>query len=163
MKIAIISDSHDNEINLIRALTLINKEKVSALIHCGDVCSINTLNLILNNFKKNIYIALGNGDFNLNQVKFKNKNLKIFKDFGSFKISNKKIGITHFPDFIQKKLLSDSKNNYDLIFYGHTHKPWQDKINNTLIINPGNICGLFYKPTFALCDLNKLVLKLVIF
>lgn len=159
MKIAVLSDTHDNIVNLIKALTLINKENVSALIHCGDVCDPKTLELILDNFKKKIYLVLGNCDLNKNWDKFKEKRIKIFNNFGSFKLNNKKIGITHFPDFAYKEV---KDKNYGFIFYGHTHKPWEEKLNNTFLINPGNIAGIIYRSTFALLDLKNFDKRLVI-
>ena len=36
MKIACISDSHDHMDNILKAVSIINEKKVSALIHCGD-------------------------------------------------------------------------------------------------------------------------------
>ncbi|MCS6789144.1 MAG: YfcE family phosphodiesterase [Patescibacteria group bacterium] len=162
MQIAIISDTHDNYKNLIKALTLINQNKVSALIHCGDVTSLDTLKIIIENFNNPIYLSLGNGDdqqifFNFLN-KNKNLNLNIFSDFGQFNIENIKIGLTHFPDFIKNHLI----NNFDFIFYGHTHKPWEEKINNTIVLNPGNIAGILYRPSFAILDIKSLKRKLVI-
>lgn len=163
MKIAIISDTHDNLENLIKALTLINKEKVSALIHCGDVTSIDALKLILQNFKKNIYLSLGNGDNENIFFDFlkqnKNFNLIIFKKFGEFIIDNLKFGISHFPEEVKKGVYND---NFDFCFYGHIHRPWQEKIGNTLILNPGNLAGIFYRSTFAILDTKTLDTKLII-
>lgn len=159
MKIAVLSDTHDNHFNLIKALTLINKENVSALIHCGDVCNPETLELVLDNFNKKIYLVLGNGDLNKNWDKFREKRIEIFNDFGKFKLSNKKIGITHFPDLAYKEA---EIKDYDFIFYGHTHKPWEEKINDTFLINPGNIAGIIYRSTFALLDLKNFNKRLVI-
>lgn len=151
MKIAIISDTHDNEINLIKALTLINKEKVSALIHCGDVCRLSTLNIILKNFRKKIFLVLGNGDDVFEFKDLKSKNLKVFEKYGDFVLNGYKIGITHFPQIAKELALK----KYNFIFYGHKHFPWEEKINDTLLINPGNLAGIFYPPTFAILNFYK--------
>jgi putative phosphoesterase len=158
MKIAIISDTHDNELNLIKALTLINQEKVSALIHCGDVCFYQTLMLILKNFSKRIYLSLGNGDSKDSFLRFKQKKLKIFEKFGEIKLANKKIAITHFYDLAQNLA---KENKYDFIFYGHTHFPWKEKMNQKILLNPGNLAGLIYPPTFCIYDLKNLEEKLI--
>ena len=39
MKIAIISDSHDNWPNILTALKFIEKRGIDLIIHCGDICS----------------------------------------------------------------------------------------------------------------------------
>ena len=62
MKIAIISDSHDNIWKLDQALAQISR--ADALIHCGDLCSpfvIKHLGAWAGN-KKTIYIVWGNND-----------------------------------------------------------------------------------------------------
>jgi putative phosphoesterase len=164
MKIAVISDTHDNLTNLSKALTLINQQEVSALLHCGDVTNLETFKTILNYFNKTIYLSLGNGDdskiFNdfLNQNK--NNKIQIFNEFGEFNLNNLKIGISHFPEVVKNILRNN--NDYDFIFYGHTHKPWEEKENKTIILNPGNLAGLFYKPTFAIIDLLNFEKKLII-
>jgi putative phosphoesterase len=164
MKIAIISDTHDNSTNLIKALTLINQKEVSALIHCGDVTNIETFKIILNYFNKSIYLSLGNGDdfkiFNNFLSQKKNSQIQIFNEFGEFNLNNLKIGISHFPEVVKNIL--QNNNDYDFIFYGHTHKPWEEKENKTIILNPGNLAGLFYKPTFAIIDLLNFEKNLII-
>jgi hypothetical protein len=63
--------------------------------------------------------------------------------------AQRKIAFTHFPD-IAKKMAQSGK--FDLVFYGHTHRPWDEKIGNCHMINPGELAGQFYKPTFAVYD-----------
>jgi hypothetical protein len=151
MKIAIISDSHDNLANLEKALSFIKKEKIEAVIHCGDICSLSTLEEILNNFSGKFYLSLGNadGDYlkNLNAQKF--SNAKIWQNIGKLAVENKKIAFSHLPE-IAKELAQSQE--YDFVFCGHTHKPWEEKIGQTKMINPGNIAGLYYRPTFAVLE-----------
>jgi len=57
-----------------------------------------------------------------------------------------------------------AKNSkYDLIFFGHTHQPWEKKIGDCRLVNPGTLAGMFNKATFAVYDskTDKLELKLV--
>lgn len=160
MKIAIISDTHNNHLNVMRALDLIKNNKTSVLIHCGDITSVETLKIILDNFNGLIYASLGNGDIDNDFISFfkQNKKIFIFDSFGEIKFNNIEIAITHFPD---KAFSLVAKLKYKYIFYGHTHKPWIEKINHTTILNPGNLAGLIYNPTFAICDLEKLNCKLM--
>jgi len=62
MKIAIISDTHDNLENLKKFLDFAKKEKIDVLIHCGDVTNGETLKEIEEKFEGRIYLALGNAD-----------------------------------------------------------------------------------------------------
>lgn len=160
MEIALISDTHNNYLNLSKAFNIIKKDKINVLIHCGDITSPETLKIILDNFSGLIYISLGNGDDKDNFIEFnrQNSNLFIFDDFGEIKFNDIEIAITHFPD-MALNLIKNLKYKY--IFYGHTHKPWLEKINDTIMLNPGNLAGLIYHPTFAICDLKNLRCRLI--
>ena len=50
MKIAIISDTHDNLANFKKAISLIKKEKIKILIHCGDIFEPETIKEALKDF-----------------------------------------------------------------------------------------------------------------
>jgi predicted phosphodiesterase len=75
-------------------------------------------------------------------------------------LDGKRIGCVHYPD-IAKKMAESGK--YDLVFYGHTHKPWEEKIGNCRLVNPGELAGQRFKPTFAIYDTatNRLELKIL--
>ncbi|MEM5810062.1 MAG: YfcE family phosphodiesterase [Candidatus Aenigmatarchaeota archaeon] len=162
MKIAIISDTHDNLINIQKAMDFIKKEDVGVIIHCGDVSNLFTLNEILKNFQGEFYLSLGNADDDSlkdKEILKKSKNLKIYENFGEFEMEGKKIAFSHFPQVCQN--LSQLQK-YDFVFYGHTHKPLEEKIGKTRLINPGNLAGLYYKASFAIYDSREDSLKLKI-
>ncbi len=60
--IAIISDTHDNLATLELALKWINQQQTGAVIHCGDICALDTLQYITDNFPGTIHAVTGNGD-----------------------------------------------------------------------------------------------------
>jgi len=162
MKIAIISDIHDNLSNLRKTIGWLKKEKIRTLILCGDIASVETLKEILENYSGKIYLSLGNmdNDYSLNRESFKNfSQIKIKKEIGEFEIDNKKIAFTHSP-ILAKKLAQEEK--YHIVFYGHTHKPWEEKIGKTKLVNPGNLAGLLFKATFARYDTETDKLELMI-
>jgi len=153
MQIAIMADSHDNLTNLKKTLAYLNNLGIKKIIHCGDICQAQTLNFIQQKFNGQIYLSLGNCD-NLEDFKKERTNTKIFTNFGSFS----SFAFCHY----KKKALELAKtSNYDLIFYGHSHQPWLEKKGKTLLINPGNLCGIFYKPSFAIYDTKKQNLSLI--
>jgi putative phosphoesterase len=164
MKIAIISDSHDNMANLKKAMDWIKKEEIEVVIHCGDVCAPATLREILQEFSGKFHLVFGNVDgdrFGMAKIAFKEfPGLKIWGELGELEIDGKKIAFTHFPRFAQGLA---AEQQYDIIFYGHDHKPWEKKIGKTRLVNPGNLAGLFYKASFAVYDTktDKLELKIL--
>ncbi len=160
MKIAIISDIHDNEKRLLGVFSICKKEKVSICICCGDISSLEIVSLLSKKFKK-LYFSLGNMDFNLkNQINLFPENCVVSEDLLEIEVENLKIAIVHH-DYRAKGLAKE--NIYDFIFYGHTHTPWEKKFGKTIILNPGEISGQYGKASFAIFDTKtrKALLKLL--
>lgn len=146
MKIAVISDIHDNLVNLEKCLNFCKKEKIKNLICCGDVANSDTLKFLSENFKGNIYLVRGNMEIYEEEEIEKYKNIKYLGRFGRFELAGKIIGVCHEPWFIKKVL---EQGDCDIIFYGHTHKPFEYIRGKTKIINSGTLGGVFTKATFA--------------
>jgi len=144
MKIAIIADTHNNETNIRRIVDWLNKEKIPVLLHCGDISSKESLDLIRSSFLGEAKFVSGNADFNLS--------LPDFLEVG-------KIAFCHKPD-LARSLAESGK--YDIVFYGHTHQPWEEKVGNCRLVNPGEAAGQLNKATFALYDGEKDLLELKI-
>ena len=164
VKIAIISDTHDNLPNFKKVIDWIKKEQIETLIHCGDICSSATLKQAFKSFVGKAFFVLGNADHDYFEfqglVDKEFPSFKVFQESGEIEIDNKKIGFCHFPKFA-KALAQTGK--FNLVFYGHSHKPWEQKAGKCRLVNPGNLCGFLYKSTFAVYDTktDKLELKIL--
>lgn len=156
-KVAIISDIHNNEVNLKKVLDYCARENIQTIICCGDLASQETLHFALKNFAGTFYYAFGNMDDDyLREFEHVSEyqNAKLFTKFGETELAGKKIAFVHYPN-VAKELCETGK--YDFVFYGHTHKPWSSEAlaKETLgqkkctMLNPGNVAGEFYPPTFA--------------
>lgn len=150
MLIAIVSDIHDNLANLKKFLDFCKKKKIKFILICGDTGNDDTLESIYATFNGEIFVCLGNAD---------NLKSKTFSDWGKAEIGGLKIAFSHFPE--KAKELAQSQN-YDFVFFGHTHKPWLEKIGQCFLANPGNLAGLYYKASFATLDTKTKELKLKI-
>lgn len=162
MKIAIISDVHNNIVNLKKVLDYCASQNIEKIICCGDLASIETLDFLNDNFSGEILYTFGNMDNDfLKNYFFKNnqfKKTKIFKESGETEIEGKKIAFVHFPR-IAKGLCRTGK--YDFVFYGHSHKPWEEAIDNCKMLNPGNVAGEIYPATFAVWKTENDKLELI--
>ncbi len=163
MKIAIISDTHDNLATLDKFLAHIKKNPVDAVIHCGDIADGITLERLAKNFSGPILAVFGNMDYRQSVEAAARKfpgQIQLFKNFGQAEIGGLKIGFCHFPETAKRAAENQS---FDFVFYGHTHKPWLENINNYQLANPGTLAGMFYKAAFAILDTDtkKLELKLI--
>ena len=150
MKFAIVSDTHDNVANVNKVIDFLGKEKITTLLHCGDICSQETIDQATTLFKGTIHWVRGNGDFDLPHIPEK---LELAPD-------GTKVFFNHYPD-IAKTAAESGK--YDLVFYGHTHRPWVEQVGNCILANPGELAGQRFKPTFALYDTktHRLALKIL--
>lgn len=165
MKIAIISDTHDNIPNIEKFLEWAQKNKIEIIIHCGDVATGETIRFLAENFKGPIHLVYGNMDWpyrvETNEACNQLENVKLHDNIGNLIIENLSIAFCHLPE-VAKKLAESGK--YHLVFYGHTHKPWIETLENKCqLINPGALGGLFQKATFAAYDTEngKLELKIL--
>lgn len=184
MKIAIISDIHNNTVNLKKVLDYCGRGKIGTIICCGDLASKDTLDFLCDNFSGTVHYTFGNMDegqlrdvitwtFDVQVY----KNVTLYKNFGELDVvagpllrsvpaATRKIAFVHFPD-VAKKLCMTGK--YDFVFYGHTHKPWSSEASaketrgskKCTMLNPGNVAGDIYPPTFAVWETENNKFELV--
>lgn len=152
-KIAVISDSHDEERRLENLIKRFNQaEEIKDLVHCGDLCAPFMVK-VLNKFSGRVYISLGYSDGDLISImKNSNPNLSLFKDLGELKVNNGKIAFIHNPTIAR---LLASSSEYKAIFYGHTHEPEIKKVDGVLLVNPGEIKGRKEEPTYCIYNPEK--------
>lgn len=152
MKIAIISDSHDNLINLTKAVELANAQNCEYLFHAGDLVAPPMIPA-LGAFKGKVMIVWGNNEMEklgLQAMIGKFSNIQPAADFVETEVDGIKIFMNHFPKFAE---LAAKSGDYDLVIYGHTHLAEEKQINNTKVVNPGEIHGYKTgKPGFMIFD-----------
>jgi uncharacterized protein len=150
MKVAVFSDVHDNLVRWQEAAEIIKGEGIKIGISCGDITSRETLAVVAKSFDK-LYLAFGNGDWQMAEVEGPMpKNVIAFKSFGAFELEGKKIAAVHNNRTAEGILESGI---YDIIFYGHTHTPWEKKQGKTIMLNPGEVAGHFGTASFCIFDL----------
>lgn len=162
MKIAVMSDIHDNVWKLEAALVKIRELKPDALICCGDLCSPFIVGLLKDaekGFSGPIHVVFGNNDADLfrmtqqaeqNRLMFhgelaelavQNERLMSFKEANP-NLQSKRIVVNHF-NYLARPIAASGK--YDVVFYGHNHRRRHERLGKIDIINPGAIMG--YDPS----------------
>lgn len=162
-----MSDSHDNILAIDKALKVFREQEVNILIHLGDIISPFALSKILE-FPAKIIVITGNNDGDLLQLKeIAMKGGATLKQFMyTMTIANKKIYLTHgFGTKDQTKNYVEAialTGLYDIILYGHTHEALASYRGNTLILNPGEVCGyLTGHQSVAVIDLESLKYNII--
>lgn len=152
MKIGVISDSHDRIDHLQDAITLFQKENVDTMIHCGDYCAPFMIHE-LTRFRGNIHIVFGNiNDRYLTTKVCIKEQVYLHGDLAEIEFDNKKIAVIHYPNIAENLALS---GKYDAVFYGHTHKYECRRVNDCLLVNPGELMGRFGYISCAIYDTQK--------
>lgn len=159
MEFGIISDIHDNLNNLTKALTILKEKNINDLIFCGDFCSPFVIHE-LGKSQMNVYAVFGNNDgdrFHIQQNAAQYPNIKIYGEYigdldNQLVLDGVKIGVTHYPFYAHTMIKT---NWYDCVFFGHTHQYHKQKFGNGLLLNPGEIAGLFGKASFAIYNTTE--------
>lgn len=157
MKVAILSDIHDHIDKLAQVRTQI-KGKVEAVIFCGDLISpFTTGQLALVDLP--VYACLGNNDEDhIGMMKVGGSKftwVHLSQEFGQVELAGKKIAYCHYPKL--GELLAKT-GEYDAVFFGHTHVPVKQTVGQTLLLNPGSVCGInfqaktYKQATYAIYD-----------
>lgn len=152
MKVAVVSDIHDNIWNLEQALRKVHQEEAEVLLFLGDFCAPFTLAQIGDSFSGPIHAVFGNNDgdtFLLSQIASKYAQVTLHGHLGEIELEGKEIAINHYPD-ISKRLAESGA--YDAVFSGHDHKKYQQEIGKTLWANPGEVMGRFGEPSIGLYE-----------
>jgi len=158
MKIVIISDIHDNVVNLQKCLKWCAKNSVDEILCCGDVANSETLKVLSASFANTIRLVEGNAELFYGEEVEQYKNIKHYGKIGYFEIDEFKIGMCH-ENFLIEKVME--RKNVNIVFYGHTHEPWIKSEGNVKIVNPGALGGGFNKATFAFWETKQKSIKLI--
>ena len=154
MRIAIISDIHDNFHNLSLAIKIIKNNSAELIICLGDLTS-NGVARELSSCGILVKCIWGNNDgekFAITKTSLSEGSKLIMSrtTYDFLKIDDRDIFITHFPYLVKHMAKS---GDFDAIFFGHTHIKSEDNINNCLIVNPGEIAAYRDRvASFALYD-----------
>lgn len=151
MKVAVMSDSHDNIWNIEKALK--KAQSAEALVFCGDLCAPFSLKMLADGFAAPIHALRGNNDGDvalLLRVAGQSSHVRFYAEsLAELEIGGRKIAVVHYAHLANPLALS---GKYDAVFFGHTHRQVKRWENQTLLLNPGEVMGRFGTPTIALYD-----------
>lgn len=152
MRIAIVSDIHDNIWNLERALERIGDHSCERLFFLGDFCAPFTLAQLADGFSNPVDVVFGNNDgdtFLLSRIAGKYNHVTLHGHLAELDVDGQSIALNHYPD-ISRRLAESGA--YRAVFSGHDHKKYVEKFGNTLWANPGEVMGRFGEPSFGVYD-----------
>lgn len=134
---------------------------VEMILHAGDLIEAS----VLHELEKiaPVYAVHGNVDPDELKEQLPEKRIIEYKGF--------KIGLTHgageHGSTLGRALEAFQDEKLDAIVFGHSHKPYNDRINGTLILNPGSPTDkrfeLYYSYGIIVAQEKKLIGKVKYF
>jgi putative phosphoesterase len=161
VKIGLISDTHDNIENILKAVKEFNSRQVDIVLHTGDFVSpiavesfagIKLVGILGNNDTDIVGLTSA---FNKIHGELKGETFEAVYD-------GIKLVIYHGTNSSKKEFLIKS-GKYDMVIYGHTHRKANYKIGRTTVVNPGAAKGLFFGfyATIAIFDTYSRIIEFV--
>jgi putative phosphoesterase len=149
MKIAVLSDSHDNIWKLRAAIP--HLREAEAILHCGDLCAPFMIRELAEPLPDTpIHAVWGNNDgdtFLTARVASSFPNVELHGILAEVEIDGLKIAVNHYPRIAEGLAASGS---YDLVCYGHDHQAQDRWVGECLLLNPGELMGMSGVSSFAM-------------
>ena len=143
MKVAVLSDIHDNIWNLEKVLQDLRDRRAGALLFLGDFCAPFTLAQIAEGFTGPIHAVFGNNDgdpYLLTTIAGGFDHVSLHGHMAEIQIGGRRIALNHYPD-VSRRLAESGA--YDAVFSGHNHERQIETVGETLWANPGEVMGRF--------------------
>jgi hypothetical protein len=152
MRIAIMSDTHDQIPHVRRAVEMIRAAGCDMIIHCGDFVAPFMLKE-LEAAGIPVHGVFGNNDGD--QYLLTKHSLTLYQNitlhgfFGQVEAGGRRIAIIH-----DGTLADDiaAGGRFDVVCFGHFHVYMHKRIGDTLVINPGEMLGKDDVPGFCIVD-----------
>jgi hypothetical protein len=150
MRLAVLSDIHDNIWKLATALEAVRP--ADAMICCGDLCSPFIVHQLGKGFAGPIHIVFGNNDADLFRITAnaqKYPQIRIHGEFFRAEFDGRAVAAVHY-DNIARPLAASGE--FDLVAFGHNHVYEIARSGRALLVNPGPILGAKFGPDGAAAD-----------
>ena len=157
MKIAIISDIHENFHNLILALQEMEKEKVDQILCLGDLINPGIAKVLATQSIP-VFMIWGNNDGDRVEITLAaqraGSQLSVSaRTYDFITLDGRKLFLTHYDDLAKPMAQTGL---YDAVFFGHNHDLSYEQVGNCWLINPGELAASKTKTaTFAIYDTQK--------
>ncbi len=154
MRIALISDIHDNTTNLLLALARAQELGCTHLFCMGDVAELSTFRLLCEEWTQGADIVFGNNEWPHDAF------LRVAREYphvthhgekAELNMDGRHLSFSHYP---RTAFLTAEQGGYDAIFFGHTHvaEHYPAKDGMPLFVNPGELQGRSGKRSMAVYD-----------
>lgn len=150
MRIAIVSDTHNQYQRVREVVRLCRQRAVDAVLHCGDIEDPATVRLFTG---LPTHYVFGNNDTDKDGLRraMAESGATVQEPYGCLEVEGKKLAWVHgdHRDVLRDLERADA---FDYIFHGHTHQAVRRQAGPATVINPGALHRASVK-TFVMLDL----------
>ena len=161
MLVALLSDVHDHTTHLLLALHAAREEGCTHLLFMGDMAGFSTFRTMRDNWEYPMELVFGNNEFEKHafcRAAEKWSQTQLHGDAADIVLNSRRIFFTHLPWTATRAAES---GHYDAVFFGHTHEAEIQQVNETLVVNPGEVYGRQSKPSIGVYDTITNTAKIV--
>ena len=155
MKIAVISDIHDHVSHLLQAVCTAEQEDCERIVFLGDMVHASTFSLLLSEWNKPLDLVFGNNEYEIEtfiRMAEGSPNTTLHGEYGVLTADSQQLFFCHLPTLAEKALETEQ---FDAVFYGHTHYADCRIVGNCLMANPGEVLGRQSAPTIGVYDTSS--------
>lgn len=162
MIVGLVSDTHDCLPLIDEAVKRLNEMNVELVLHAGDYIAP----FVASNFKQLKAPLIGvfgnnDGDRTLLEKKFAELGADIRGNYAFVVVDGLRVGLLHGDETELMRSLLELES-HDVLVSEHTHLPKKYRKGRTLVINPGEACGILSeKPTIPILDTETLDVKTI--
>lgn len=161
MLVALLSDIHDHTTHLLQALHAAKENQCTHLLFMGDMTRYSTFHTLRREWPHPIDLVFGNNEYE--KLKFQQAaqqwhSVKLHGDSAELVLDGRHIFFCHFPWHAHKAV---SFGDFDAVFFGHTHEPYNQHVGKTLVANPGEVYGRQSPPSIGIYDTSLNTVRIV--
>jgi uncharacterized protein len=138
MKIAIISDTHDNTPAIVWIIEYLNENKIQVALHGGDMINPGILYRFRDHYQGHLHFIFGNNDGEQALAERRSndaQNLTCHLHEMRLELAGKNIFMNHYSSISESVAKG---GEFDLCIGGHDHRYRVTEHGKSLFINPGN-------------------------
>jgi putative phosphoesterase len=160
VRIAVISDTHDNVWKLDEAMP--HLRTAAAVIHCGDLCSPFMIRRLGEGLPAiPVHLVWGNNDgdtFLISVVAKEFPAIRLHGPLAKLELGGVAVAVNHYG-VLARGLAATQE--FGLVCYGHDHSAHSEWVGDCLLLNPGELMGLNGRSSLALVELPSRAVEFV--
>jgi putative phosphoesterase len=162
MLIGLMSDSHDNFPGIRKALDAFSDRGIELVLHAGDMVGSGNC-YAFEGYGMNVKLVYGNNDGDRVGLakEFNRIGGEYLGDFGEIEADGLKVAMLHGTEESLVRAVVTS-GLYDVVIRGHNHRFESTRVGETMLINPGEIWGLFTgRSSVAVLDTSRMAVEII--